>query len=193
MHGVRASEWSLSDAGRTATESFSRKADFGSASRIWSSAEPKAIETAQIVAAHRSLQVVIDADFGEHRRGSVSRSSSSEDFAAKVEMLLRNPDDTGFGDETGTEALLRFAAAIGRAIESGDDDIAVVTHGTVLSLFAEQDPDRRVALWKSLKFPDALRLCIEPGQHPRTFPQCQGSHEYRWMNPKRGPLARSQL
>jgi len=32
----------------------------------------------------------------------------------------------------------------------GENDVVIVTHGTVLALFAESKVDKRVALWRAL-------------------------------------------
>lgn len=163
--GVRACDWVLSDKGRDAAIAFARDFEFGTARCIWTSAEPKAAETARLLAAQQGLDVSVDRDLGEHRRGPVSRDSSAATFTSQVEQLLRDPSRCGLGEETGEAALQRFARAVDKAIDcEGDSDVVIVAHGTVISLFAESDVERRVALWMSLGFPAEVRRSVSDEQ-----------------------------
>ena len=85
---------------------------------------------------------------------------SRAEIDAGVRRLLENPSEVVYGEESADAAYSRFAAAVGRLLENASSDIAVVTHGTVLSVYASRvAPIADVfAFWKSLKLPDAILL-----------------------------------
>ena len=66
---------------------------------IWSSTEPKAIETAQIVASEFSVPVEIADGLEEHHRDNVP-FLSKEVFEEAVERFFRCPDRLVLGTET---------------------------------------------------------------------------------------------
>lgn len=159
VEGVPARAWRLSDAGREAARALARDIDVGTARVVYSSTEPKALETAQIVADLAGLSVVPDERLGEHRRGTVEAIADDLSFRKRVEGVLRDPDSDTFGEETGAQAVRRFTAAMTEIVdEEMGRDVIVVSHGTVIALFTERDVEKRVALWRNLGMPDAISL-----------------------------------
>jgi len=159
VDGVRARDWSLSRAGRESARAFAHGLNLGTATAVYCSAEPKAVETAAFVAAAAGLPVIVDERLDEHRRGVVTTTDDGESFRERVERVLRHPEVHSFGEESGDQARTRFAAAIADISDRDPERVVVVvSHGTVIALFAEQDVEQRVALWTSLKMPDAVSL-----------------------------------
>ncbi len=121
---------------------------------VVSSGEPKAVETAQIVAGQLGLPRSIERGLHEHDRSNVS-GLSRKAFQEAVARLFEQPEALVFGAETAVEARERFASALSDVLaQYPTGSIAVVTHGTVLSLFVGQraglDP---YALWQRLGLP----------------------------------------
>ena len=138
---VSSHAWHLSDKGRSRCEYLADAlADYDPVA-IVSSGEPKAVETAEIVAARCGLQVEIEPELHEHDRHGVARLSNRE-FRNAVAQLFAEPDILAFGNETGAQAQQRFALAIDRVLaryytmmHHPAGNVIAVSHGTVMSLF----------------------------------------------------------
>jgi broad specificity phosphatase PhoE len=97
-----------------------------------SSDEPKAIETAGLIADQLGLSVHIAAGLDEHRRPYVA-----EGFMDLMQHFFEAPGERVFGEESAAEATDRFTAAIDDALQAhADSTVAIVTHGTVIALYA---------------------------------------------------------
>lgn len=157
--GVPAADWKLSPQGAAAATALAARLTRFAFTAIACSHEPKAVETASAIAQVLELPVAIDEAFAETQRRTVGWLSRAE-IDAGVRRLLENPSEIVYGEESADAAYTRFAAAVGRLLENASSDIAVVTHGTVLSVYASRvAPIADVfAFWKSLKLPDAILL-----------------------------------
>ncbi len=130
---------------------------------IVSSNEPKAVETAQIVANHlnQASACQIIAGLREHDRSNVEWQSE-EQFEVQVAEFFRQPQTLVMGQETATQAYERFAHAVASLIESyPHSNIAVVAHGTVITLLVARavglDP---FSFWKRLGLPSFVVLSL---------------------------------
>jgi broad specificity phosphatase PhoE len=159
LQDAPAREWPLSEEGRQACEAFAGRLAAYRVTAILSSAETKARETAAILAARLGLTPDIDADLNEHWRENVQYLGRPE-FEAAIWRLFAEPDALVFGQETATQAYTRFAGAVRRALAAHvDGDVALVTHGTVMSLYAERHADvEPFAFWQALTMPDLIAL-----------------------------------
>jgi broad specificity phosphatase PhoE len=160
--GVPASRWHLSAGGREASAWFARQLASYAPARVFSSAEPKAHETAQIIAGHLGLGCEPIEALGEHRRDAVPLLAG-DDFAAAVRRCLENPASLVFGSETANEALARFRSAMD-AVQNkiGDGDILVVAHGTVISLYVSAlTGTAPFAIWQQLGLPSCVVMSRE--------------------------------
>lgn len=103
-----------------------------------SSPEPKALETAGLVAQSLDLDVEAIAGLEEHQRATAPFFDSQDDFKAAVIQIFRQPDQLVFGEETGHQALRRFSAAIGKCLARWPgQNLMAVAHGTVIALYVE--------------------------------------------------------
>jgi broad specificity phosphatase PhoE len=158
---VSSHEWRLSDEGRRRCEKLADALVDYAPIAVVSSGEPKAAETAEIVATRFGLQVEIEPDLHEHDRHGVGRLSG-EVFQDAISRLFDEPDVLAFGNETGRQALERFARAIDRVLaRSPESDVVIVSHGTVISLFvaACAGIDGH-ALWQRLGLPCFIVLSL---------------------------------
>lgn len=129
---------------------------------VISSTEPKAAETAAIIAANLGIPLETEVELHEHDRSNVTHLSQ-EEFQRSVARLFAQPEDLVFGTETASQAQRRFAEAIDRLLaRHPGGTIAVVAHGTVISLFVG---DRcsgvdGYTLWKQLGLPACVVLSL---------------------------------
>ncbi len=73
--------------------------------------------------------------------------------------LFAQPDSAVFGSESASAALTRFTAAVGRITSDEPDDVVIVSHGTVISLYVGARADVSAAeLWATLGFPSYVTL-----------------------------------
>ena len=132
---------------------------------IWSSTEPKAVETADIVAGAFGVPVQIANGLEEHHRDGVPFYPTRDEFDGAVEQFFRSPDQLVLGTETAEQARDRMAAAIDEVIDAGQADSIVVTHGTAITLYvASVAGVRPMAFWHRLGLPSYVVLTL-PDMH----------------------------
>lgn len=155
--GTSAHQWELTDEGRARCADLAAALTPYRVNRIASSDEPKALQTAEVVASHLSLEtpLIIEPEFGETRRATAPYFDSNAEFAAAVKRAIAQPDAVVFGEESFNDARKRFIDALSRLVERyPDETLAVVTHGTVLSLVLEHYAGiDAYETWQSLKMP----------------------------------------
>ncbi|MDH5508621.1 MAG: phosphoglycerate mutase family protein [Anaerolineae bacterium] len=161
---VPAAQWRLSHRGRQLCQPLAQQLAPHTPTLLVSSMEPKAIETARLTAAHLKLPSLIAAGLHEHDRSNVGFFPSKDQFDAAVQQMFAQPSQCVFGLESADQARLRFTAALEALLaDHPEEALAVVTHGTVLSLFAAHanltDP---LPLWQSLSMPAFVVLQL-PG------------------------------
>lgn len=155
-----ANEWRLSGKGRESCKALAERLSAHGLTRLVSSMEPKAIETAQLTA--RGLGVSAEIAFGlhEHDRSNVGFVPAQERLESMIRDLFAKPDECVFGTESGAQAGARFAAAIAQLeAQYPGETLGVVTHGTVLSLFVGMHYEvDTFAFWQRLEMPDVVVL-----------------------------------
>jgi broad specificity phosphatase PhoE len=153
-HGVPSARWVLSRAGRQRCAWLADELRTLRAERIYSSLEPKALETAALAATSLGLDVRPREGLQENDRSGLGFLPAAE-IEARIRRLFDEPDALVMGEEKATLAAERFEAAV-RAIaaEAEDGVSAVVTHGTVLTLLvAGHNAVDAFDFWKSLTLP----------------------------------------
>jgi broad specificity phosphatase PhoE len=157
---ISSEHWKLSEEGREKSLALAqslREFEFAS---IISSSEPKAIETAEILGQALAKAVRTGNDLFEHDRSNVPHMESRE-FISMMALFFKEPDRLVLGNETADEAYERFADAVDEIIAAEKGNVAIVTHGTVLALFAQrragQDP---FTVWRRMGLPSFLALEI---------------------------------
>ena len=152
-------EWVLSEAGRERARKLVALLLPYQTEIIVSSAEPKAWETASILAEGLGPTVQVVNGLQEHDR-STSPYSSKGEFEKLVQEFFEKPDRLVFGKETASQALARFRETVEISMEAHQDKIMmIVSHGTVISLFvAWLTSCDGFALWQSLGLPSFVVL-----------------------------------
>jgi broad specificity phosphatase PhoE len=167
--GVPAAQWGLSEAGRARAAAFARCVDPGSARTVFTSEEPKAMETAGALAAAWGVNVEAVPGLHEHERPD-AQMLSRDQFEERIRQMFARPADLVFGVESAERARRRFTTALMRLFLRSSEDVIVVSHGTVMTLFVAEaagvDP---FAFWKKLDMPCAITLGV-PELHFRGEP-----------------------
>lgn len=132
---------------------------------LLSSTEPKSRETAEIAADRLGVPVAIAQGLHEHERKSVPYVSAQK-FRDSAEGLFARPNELVYGEETADQARERFGVVIRAALEDHQKaNIAVVAHGTVISLFvAAAAGIDALSLWERIGIPSYIvlrRPCLE--------------------------------
>jgi broad specificity phosphatase PhoE len=152
--GVPSHDWPLSQAGREAAKLLAEKIRHHRPAVVVSSDEPKAMETAQIIA--QSLQTPVETQPGleEHDRSNVPMMATAE-FVSTMALFFKQPNKLVLGEETAKGALWRFEEAMEEVLKKHPGgNIAVVSHGTVLALYlAKHLQLDGYQLWRQMGLP----------------------------------------
>jgi broad specificity phosphatase PhoE len=154
-----ACHWILSPEGVTAAEDLADRLGGFDLTRIVSSDEPKARQTAEIIARAHHWGLDLDPDLREQDRGAVGYLPRA-DFEAGIARVFASPGELVFGAETADQILARFHTAIARAQHANPGrDILAVTHGTALAIYLSRvagiDP---LSFWQTMTLPMAVLL-----------------------------------
>lgn len=159
--GTPPSLWTLAPEGRDQAERIAAKlAEFAPAAVV-SSLEPKAVETAAVLAAAFGVVAERDAGLGE-QRNDAGPFTDALSFQSAVAGMFAQPSEITMGEESADEAHARFAGALGRQVAAHrSQTLVAVTHGRVISLWASRrfgfDP---MPFWRGLRLGAAL--IVEP-------------------------------
>jgi broad specificity phosphatase PhoE len=161
---IPAREWHISEEGRQRCVQLAAQLANYNPQRIVSSREPKAMETAKIVA--EALRMTYESAEGLHEHVRSRIEPTSQDvFEASVKAFFEKTDCLVYGDETADQARSRFTHAIEAIQERYHDQypLVIVSHGTVISLYIANIYDLEpFEFWKSLKLP--CLVVLSPGK-----------------------------
>ena len=147
-------EWRLSEEGRRRCEPLAERLARYEPCVLLASSEPKARETAELVAPALGLEVQLSDGLRETARRTIGWLAL-DDLDRGIRKLFERPGEVVFGEESAGAALARFEAAVAGLPEPS----VVVTHGTVLSLYAAPRIGREPhELWGSLELPDVVEV-----------------------------------
>jgi broad specificity phosphatase PhoE len=147
--------WPLCPEGRDAVAKLAERIAVYGPAAVASSPEPKAAETAEIIAGALGLKVELDGGLHEHKRPALA-FGTEEAFRARIAQVFADPAKPVAGGESVEQACERFARAIA---EHPARPLVAVTHGTVLSHYVARSLGLDAHdLWRSLHTPDAFVL-----------------------------------
>lgn len=160
---VSARDWQLNAEGRRRCEPLADWLVSYQPLQIIASREPKAVETAELVATRLGLPVEVADDLHEHDRSNVGLLPA-EQIRGLVAEFFRNPAELVFGRETARQAQARFRASVERSVAAQPaGNLAIVAHGTVITLLvASYSVIEPYAFWQRLGLPAAVVLSL-PG------------------------------
>ena len=156
---VPANQWRLSEEGHRRAQVLAQNLAKYSLDLIFSSVEPKAVETAQVVGDALDKQVEVVEGLHEHARCNV-KFLDKEKFEESVAQFFAQPDVLTFGSETADQAYHRFSrAVVGITAKYPNNNLALITHGTVLTLFVSRLAAVAPFLfWRDLELPSWVIL-----------------------------------
>ena len=126
--------WKLSAAGRRRIEAFSVTSVVSDVAAIWSSAETKAAEAAEILGAHLGIAPRVDVGLGENDRSSTG-FLEPEEFERMACAFFAHPGARIRGWERAIDAQRRILDAVERVLaHPSAGDVAIVSHGAVGAL-----------------------------------------------------------
>ncbi len=162
VENVPAREWKLSAEGRVRAQRLAERLNQYQPEVIVSSIELKAKETAEIIARKYKLELHIVEGLHEHDR-SKTMYLSQDEFQAAVRVFFEKPNILVFGDEAANDCHTRFDQAVRSVLNYyGDKTIAVVAHGTVISLFVSGLTGiSDFFLWNELDLPSFVVLDMD--------------------------------
>ena len=151
---VPSHEWGLSDEGRSQCAALADRLRPHATTLIFSSDEPKAVETAELLAKHLNVPHQPAPGLHEHDRSDVPQMRTGE-FISAMAHFFQHPTQKVLGLESAHRCATRFNNAVHALKERHPaDTLAVVTHGTVLALhladLTDQDPFQ---LWRRMQLP----------------------------------------
>lgn len=153
--GVAPNQWPLSDAGRQSCRELARVlAPYWPAALV-ASREAKAAETAALLARTLGGPYSTAPGLQEHARANVGWLGLPE-YQAGIAAVFARPGQVAFGDESADQAYERFRTAVTAILDRHpDENVALVTHGTVLTLFVSrvQPGLEPLAFWQRLGLP----------------------------------------
>lgn len=160
---VPSEQWELSDEGRARCIPLAQAVRSHSPAIIVSSSEPKARETAQLLAKELGVDFEEGADLYEHDRSNVPHMPGRE-FISMMELMFRRPGELLLGDETADEAGDRFEQAVEQVLAAHPaGNVAIVSHGTVIALLlARHGAGRGFQIWREMGLPSFAVLEV-PG------------------------------
>src|SRR5687768_11730602 len=141
--GTPPEKWTLSDKGRESIPALAEAVRAHAPGTIIASEEPKACETAELLGQQLGGGVPVETAPGlhEHDRSNVPHRRSGE-FISHMEVFFRKPTERVLGRESAVQALDRFEQAVNDAVaKHAEGNIAIVSHGTVIALFAAEHTD----------------------------------------------------
>ncbi len=162
------SRWYLSPDGRAAAEKLGEEPYWGELRGIHTSVEPKAVATAQRIAAANELPIRIERDLREVQ----GRAWVETGYAEQVHAYLSG--NTPEGWEPLDDARARVLGCIDGIVGRHTDlSVGIVSHGIVLTLYLsdvmELSLEEAIALWESIRFPDVAVFDPEATRFEREF------------------------
>jgi broad specificity phosphatase PhoE len=156
-----ASQWPLTEEGRQRCIALAERLAAYAPDLIVTSRERKASETGALVAARLGRPVEIADGLHEHQREHVGWLSNQA-FEQAVAAFFTRPDDLVFGEETASQAGARFDAAVRDVLAAHPgQNVAIVSHGTVITLFLAQHTGvAPLPFWSSLGMPAIVALAL---------------------------------
>jgi broad specificity phosphatase PhoE len=154
-----ASTWHLSREGQFRAHQLALELEPYGPEVILASDEPRARETAEILARHFRLDLRTSPALREHDRSNVPYLPH-EAFQSSVRELFQHPDRQVFGTETADEAHARFYQAVHSILnQHKNETVLIVSHGTVISLFVGRlTGSSDLELWSKLGLPSFVAL-----------------------------------
>lgn len=155
---IAATDWLLDDRALHDVMRVARALKAIPNGRLFTSDEPKAKATADVIAGVLDAEATVDSGFAEQGLGTVPFLDDEELFRIAVQRQFQFPDKLVLGRETSNAATDRWLATLEKYAHLRGVPM-VVTHGRVMTgvirRLADVEP---VPFWQALTLPDAWLL-----------------------------------
>jgi len=153
--------WRLSEEGRHQSITLAERLEGYGLEFIVTSEEPKAAETGEIASERLGIGWAVASGLHEHDRTGAA-FGTKEEFESSARNFFENPERLVWGNETAEHAQARFASGVHAVLkEYPKENLAVVAHGTVNTLFLMQYNDiDAYGFWSRLGLPSFYALSL---------------------------------
>jgi broad specificity phosphatase PhoE len=155
-----AKEWRLGDKGKAQASLLADQMKFYLPFSLYSSEEPKAYNTAEIISTELGLKLTTVKGLEEIDR-PVLPLLSQQEHRDLNKGIFEEPERPVIGKESANQALSRFNRAIRENVEKIliNRNVVIVSQGTVISLFVEKyNKISAFELWKRLSCASFVEL-----------------------------------
>lgn len=158
--------WGLGATAKASVLALAREVRTYAPSRVFTSEERKARETGAVLAEALGLPCEAVPGLHEHERGPADFFNAEEAFRRAMRAFFAQPDTIVFGRETAAQARKRFTDALASlAVGYPDETLAIVAHGTVISLAVALWTGRDAyAFWQRLPLPALVVVTFPEGK-----------------------------
>lgn len=160
-------KWTISPEGIDASRQLARDVSFYSIDGIYSSPEPKAVATAEIIGRERGMKVQVMDDLRELYAPTIP---DPHEFFCRVQSYFAGQGDDEF--ETYEKAESRIVGCVHAIIkQTHKRPVAVVSHGRILTVLFSYWWKRpaRIIEWQAIRFPDLSVVNLDSRTVDRGF------------------------
>src|SRR3954452_4690526 len=127
--GSSAHDWQLTDEGRRKCLLLAERLRPYNINHFYSSDEPKAVQTAELVAQELGrLPVTLDVQLRETHRKTAPYFADDKAFVQAIQTAMNQPQQLLYGEETFETACIRFTEAVNRIVATSQDEtVALVS------------------------------------------------------------------
>jgi len=156
-----AKDWSLAVGAEEACRELAGRLEPTQLTKLISSIEPKAHNTAKLLGTHLDCPVSQAENLHEQDRSGAPFLSEIA-FQNNMRQNFEHPNELIWGKETTAEALSRFTTTLKQLVDANPNEkLGIVTHGTVISLLvAKYNFIDGYDFWQKLQMPDMVRLSL---------------------------------
>lgn len=160
--GIAPATWPLDNRELAAIHELRARLTAYSIAALVTSKEPKAIATGRVLGDELALEPSRTLGLHEHERGADDYVANQAAFELRLGRFFLHHDERVFGRESAREAQQRFAGAVGTVLRKHTKgDVAIVAHGTVITLFVALHNDiDPLAFWRSFGMPACAVLAL---------------------------------
>jgi broad specificity phosphatase PhoE len=164
----RPEDWALTERGQDRARRLAASREWRQMAAVGTSEEPKALATAELIAAQWKRPLVPDARFGEVTRPF---ADSSKEFEEAVSEYLKGRALPEW--ERISDAANRFQAALADLRSRHSGDVAVVSHGTIMAVYLSRTLGIRFSgrEWSKIAMPDVCVVDVEARRILRNWGQ----------------------
>ena len=154
VEGLPSARWVLSESGREQCEELHSRLVQYKPAHLYTSEEPKAVQTAEILGPRLGVPVSPRPRLNENDRTGLPFFDDESEFNARLRAFFLRPSERVLGNESADEAHARFIGAVQDVLASAQGQpTLIVAHGTVTSLLvARANQLNPFSFWLELDF-----------------------------------------